>query len=74
MSIITYEKNGTTYYQAYVCVRSKSNARIKVQIRSKKDESLQTLKQAQKEEKRLLVEASRRVAQRESAGATWKEV
>lgn len=74
MSIITYEKNGTTYYQAYVCVRSKSNARIKVQIRSKKDDSLQTLKQAQKEEKRLLVEASRRVAQRESAGATWKEV
>jgi len=74
MSIVEYEKDGKTYFQAYVCVRSKINSRIKVQIRSKKDCSLQTYKQAQKEEKRLLIEATKRVSRRESSGATWGEI
>ncbi len=71
MAVSKYEKDGKTFWQAYIGLRSPKNRRIRVQ---KRVTGIESERQAHVEEKRLIRELSEEVVKQESNGATWLEV
>jgi integrase len=71
MSIKTYEKNGKTFYEIFVSVRSKVNPDIRKQKRKRGFESKA---QAQRAEKALIQECASEVAKLDGEGYLWGQI
>jgi len=71
MAISKYEKDGKVLWQVYIGFQSTKNPRVRVQKRVR---GLESEKQAQNEEKKLIKELSEKLLREESKGATWGEV
>jgi len=71
MAIKSYENNGKTLYQVYVNVRSKTDARIRVQ---KTVSDLQSLALARREENRINLELGKRILELEGKADTWESI
>src|SRR4051812_8929089 len=71
MAISKYEKDGKTFWQIYIGFQSTKNPRIRVQKRVR---GLESERQAQAEEKRLIKELSEKLTKEEAKGSTWGEV
>lgn len=71
MSITEYIENGENLWSVYVNVRSKTNARIRVQKRIK---GLKSKGAALQEEKRVLRSLSEEISKQEHRGQTWLEL
>ncbi|MBT3982380.1 MAG: site-specific integrase [Bacteriovoracaceae bacterium] len=71
MSIVSYEKNGKTYYEIFVCVRSKVNSKIRKQ---KRKNGFESKAQALKHEKLLLQECALEVAKLDGEGFYWGQI
>lgn len=71
MAVISYEKEGHTYWKIYINLRSKVDPTIRVQklLIGFKDRS-----KAQLEEKKLFIELGKKLERLESQGATWETV
>lgn len=69
MAVTEYKnENGQTFWKAYVSVKSKSNATIRVQ---KCKFNIKTQKQAEREEVNLLKECQAEILKKETQGETW---
>ena len=71
MAVIEYQKNGETFFKAYVQMRSKVIKRIRLQ---KVVYSLKTPAVARREEKKLIKELAEKLAKLEGKGLLWHEV
>src|SRR4051794_1211146 len=71
MAIKKYEKDGKTFWQAYVGLRSTKVHGIRLQ---KRITGIESERQARIEEKRLVREISEEIAKEESRGSTWGQV
>lgn len=68
MAIYQYEQNGEMLWRVYVHARSKTNRTLRVQKRQK---GFKTLKEAEREEVKLLRECDREILQIENQAETW---
>lgn len=71
MAVSKYEKDGKTFWQAYVGFQSTKNPRVRVQKRAR---GIESERQAHIEEKRLIKELSEQLTKEEAKGATWLEI
>jgi len=72
MAISHYKTDdGETLWKVYVNIRSKTNAAIRAQRRIA---GVMTLKEAQKEETKLIRECEREILEKENQGSTWSAV
>jgi len=71
MTITSYEKNGKTYFRAYMQQRGNKNREIRVQ---KAKSGIESIAEARREEKILIRLVSEEVARIEAQGITWKEL
>jgi integrase len=71
MSIKQVHEDGKITFRAYVCVKSKTDSKIRVQ---KKKEGLKSLNEAKRAEKELFEQAIDEVRIREGAGKTLAEI
>ena len=71
MSIKEYQLNGKTFYEVYVHVKSKDDPLIRVQKRKKK---IPSLKEAAREETRMIKEALIELGSLEVQGDTWGRI
>jgi len=71
MSVSKYEKNGQTFWQVYVNVRSKTDPTVRKQ---KRVLDIQSERQALAEERRLIAEVAFEIAKAENKPLTWNEV
>lgn len=71
MSIKEYQVNGKTFYEIYVHVKSKEDPLIRVQ---KKKKNIATLKEAAREETRMIKEALIELGSLEEKSDTWERI
>lgn len=71
MAIFTYKKNGKQLYRVYVQGLSKVDRSIRIQ---KNKFNLETLKEAQREEKQLIRLVTETIAKAEGRGLKWQDV
>ena len=71
MAILTYEKNGKQLFRVYVQGRGKVDTSIRVQ---KNKFNIETLKDACKEEKRLIRAVSDEINKIEGRGLKWRDI
>lgn len=71
MAISTYKKDGQDYFKVYVQARGKEDTSLRLQ---RKRTQIETLKEAQKIEKKLFKAVIEEVAKLEGRGLTWGEI
>lgn len=71
MAILSYEKNGKTFWQVYIDIRSRMDRTIRVQ---KRVNGLESEKDAKNEEKKLLRVLSGQLAALEAVGPKWEDL
>lgn len=71
MSIKEYQLNGKTFYKIYVHVKSKADPLLRVQ---KKKKNIATLKEAAREETRMIKEALIELGSLEEKSDTWERI
>jgi len=71
MAITSYEKDGKTYWQVYIDIRSRTDRTIRIQKRIK---DIETEKAAISEDKKLFRDLTEKLSQMESAGVRWKDI
>src|SRR5690606_31723727 len=71
MSIKEYQSNGKTFYEIYVHVKSNVDPLLRVQ---KKKKNIATLKEAAREETRMIKEALIELGSLEEKSDTWERI
>ncbi len=71
MAVISYKKDGKTYWKIYINLRSKVDPAIRVQ---KLLIGFTSQTRAEAEEKKLLIELGKKLERLQSQGATWETV
>ncbi|MBF0443916.1 MAG: hypothetical protein HQK54_18550, partial [Oligoflexales bacterium] len=71
MAVSSYEKSGKTFWRVYVDLRGKNDPRVRVQ---KRINGIESFREAQTTEKKLLRELAEQVTRFESAGLRWGDV
>ena len=71
MAISKYEKDGKTFWQVYIDLRSRKDRTIRIQ---KRINGIESEKAAISEDKKLFRDLSEKLAQLEANGIRWKEV
>jgi integrase len=71
MAISTYKKNGREFFRVYVQARGKDDTSLRLQ---RKRNNIETLREAQKIEKKLFKAVIEDVAKIEGRGLTWGEI
>lgn len=71
MAVSSYEKDGKTFWQAYVDIKSRKDRTIRAQRRIP---GFETEKEALAVERKLIRELTDEVAKKEAAGLRWKDV